>query len=126
MSRLHNPAIGKTRKIAGYILSVLPSLLIAFAGISKLAGLEEMVKNMENIGLGELTQFIGFLEIACLILYWIPKTSNIGFFLLCSYTGGIIVAELIGGGVPVPGIAVATLFYIGTMLRKPELSGLDL
>lgn len=126
MSRLHDPAIGKTRRIAGYILSILPTLLIIFSGVSKLTGAEEMVKNMENIGLGELTQFIGLLEIICVILYWIPKTSNIGFFLLCSYAGGIIVGELVGGNVPVPGIAVATLFYVGTMLRKPMLSGLGL
>lgn len=126
MSRLHDPAIGKTRKIAGYILSILPSLLLVFAGVSKLIGAEEVMKNMENAGLGELTLFIGVLEILCVVVYWIPKTSNIGFFLLCSYSGGIIVAELAGGAIPIPGIAIALLLYVGTMLRKPMLSGLGI
>jgi hypothetical protein len=100
--------------------------MIVGSGLAKIAGVEQMVQNMTKIQLGELTLFIGFLEIMCVILYWIPKTSNIGFFLLCSYAGGIIVGELVGGSVPVPGIGISILLYVGTMLRKPYLSGLGI
>lgn len=126
MSTLHNPKIRKARKITGYILSILPSLMITFSGVAKIAGVPEMIDNMRNIKLGEFTSFIGVLEIICVIVYWIPKTSNIGFFLLCSYTGGIIVGELVGGGMPIPGLMLSTMLYVGTMLRKPNLSGLGI
>ncbi|MFT5990930.1 MAG: hypothetical protein ACI9K9_002394 [Neolewinella sp.] len=52
-----------------------------------------------------------------------PKTCNIGFFLFCSYCGGIIVGELILGDVPLPGLATGAMVYIGTLLRKPSLLG---
>ena len=126
MSRLHEPEIGKTRRIAGYVLTIIPSLMIIGSGLAKVSGAEQMIENMGNIGLGEMTLFIGVLEILCVILYWIPKTSNIGFFLLCSYAGGIIVGELIGGNLPIPGISISVLFYVGTTLRKPYLSGLGI
>ena len=125
--RLHELEISKTRKITGYVLSILPSLMIVFSGMNKILGSEWMVQAMNTIpNIGEMTPFIGALEISCVILFWIPKTSNIGFFLLCSYTGGIIVAEIVASHTPMPGIVLAIFIYLGTMLRKPYLSGLRL
>ncbi len=127
MSTLHEPQIGKARKIVGYVLSILASLLILFSGLSKIAGTEEMVENMSKLpNFIDKLMLIGVLELVILALYWIPKTSNIGFFLLASYAGGIIVGEIVAGDMPIPGMMVATLFYIGTMLRKPALSGLGI
>lgn len=126
---LHESPISKTRKIIGYILSILPSMLIVFSGVNKIIGSQMMVDSMTQINLLNVMAFIGALEIFCVILYWIPKTSNIGFFLLCSYVGGIIAAEsIMGGGTTLPllGIIVAVLLYVGTMLRKPTLSGLGI
>lgn len=127
MSTLHEPQIGKARKIVGYVLSILASLLILFSGLSKIAGTEEMVENMSKLpNFIDKLMLIGVLELVILALYWIPKTSNIGFFLLASYAGGIIVGEIVAGDMPIPGMMVATLFYLGTMLRKPALSGLGI
>ena len=127
MSRLHELEISKVRKVSGYLMSIIPSLMIAMSGVMKLVGSEEMKSNMNAIpNFGELLVFVGVLELVCLIFYWIPKTSNLGFFLLCSYVGGIIVAEMVAGGPPVPGIPVAILLYVGTFLRKPSLLGLGI
>tara|TARA_B110001469_G_C9638331_1_gene320442 strand:- start:1926 stop:2309 length:384 start_codon:yes stop_codon:yes gene_type:complete len=127
MNTLHETQISKTRKIAGYTLSVIPSLMILMAGIMKVIGNAEMLENMSKItNWGDKMLLIGLIELSALTLYWIPKTSNIGFFLLASFGGGIIVAEVVGGNFPLPGIMVASLFYVGTMLRKPSLSGMNL
>jgi hypothetical protein len=127
MNTLHETQISKTRKIAGYTLSVIPSLIILMAGIMKVIGNAEMLENMSKItNWGDKMLLIGLIELSALTLYWIPKTSNIGFFLLASFGGGIIVAEVVGGDFPLPGIMVTTLFYVGTMLRKPFLSGMNL
>lgn len=129
MANLHDAEIGTGRKITGYILSVIPSLLLVFSGVMKLLAGDFMVQNMEHLKLLSLMQFIGVLEIACVILYWIPKTMNIGFFLLCSYAGGIIAAELIaseGAALPIPGLPLAIMLYVGTFLRKKALSGLNI
>jgi len=127
MSTLHETQIGKTRKIAGYALSILPSIMLLMSGIMKIAGAEEMVNNMSQIpNLVDHLLLIGVIELLAVALYWIPKTSNIGFFLLASYGGGIIITEMISGTAPMAGLIVTTLIYVGTMLRKPSLSGLDI
>lgn len=127
MNALHEPQISKTRKILGYILTILPSLMIAFSGSNKIIGSTWMVEAMSGIPhIGELTPFIGALEITCVLIFWIPRLNHIGFFLLCSYTGGIIVAEIVANHTPMPGILLATFLYLGMTLRKPSISGLNI
>lgn len=125
MSSLHETQIGKTRKIAGYVISILASLMILMAGFQKIIGSEEMINNMAGIpNFADKLVFIGVLELVLLLLYWVPKTSNLGFFLLCSFCGGAIVAEMVLGKAPMGGIMVAVFFYLGTVLRKPSLLGM--
>ena len=37
-----------------------------------------------------------------------------------------VLAIMLSGAIPFQGIIIATLLYAGTMLRKPELSGLGI
>ena len=76
---------------------------------------------LEQLGVAEHAVAIGLIEIFVVVLYWIPKTMNIGFFLFCSYAGGIVVGELIHGDVPLPGLVTGAMVYVGTLLRKPSL-----
>lgn len=122
MTQLHEPQISKTRKITGYILSLLPSGMLLMTGVMKIYETEEMKINMGKIpNIGDLVFYIGVIELLCLVLYWIPKTCNLGFFLLCSYSGGIIIAEIVSGQLPIMGIVISMMLYIGTFLRKPSL-----
>lgn len=102
--------------------------MILMAGITKILGTEEMVQNFANLPNWEDKMlFIGVLELIILILYWIPKTMNMGFFLMLGFMGGALLAEVVfKGGIPIPAIFVTTLFYVGTFLRKPYLSGLSI
>lgn len=126
MTKLFDPAISKTRKISGLVLSILPSIMLAFSGIMKIIGSEKMNENMAETNLVEFLPYIGAVEILCVIIFWTPKLSNLGFFLICSYCGGIITAEMTAGRGPWLGIIIATLFYVGTFLRKPQLTGLNI
>ena len=119
---LHEVQISKTQRIAGYLLSGLASLMIVGGGLAKVAGAAPVVENMSNIpGFEDQAMIIGILEIALVVLYWFSKTSNLGFFLLASFTGGIIVAETVTGQFPFTGILLSFLFYAGTLMRKPSL-----
>jgi hypothetical protein len=127
MIGLHETQISKAKKIAGYTISIMASFMIFMAGIMKIIGNEEIQIIMAKAtNFGDKLILIGILEIVILILYWIPRTMNIGFFLLASFGGGIIVAEIVTGEMPIAGILITTLFYVGTILRKPTLSGLDI
>ena len=121
---LHETQISKTRKIIGYTLSIIASLMLLMAGIAKIMKSEEMVKNFSHIpNFGDKVQLVGAIILVCLALYWIPKTSSVGFLLLCSFGGGVIVAEIVAGHIPIPGIMLSSMVYVGTILRKPSILG---
>ena len=121
---LHETQISKTRKIIGYTLSIIASLMLLMAGIAKIMKSEEMVKNFSQIpNFGDKVQLVGAIILVCLALYWIPKTSSVGFLLLCSFGGGVIVAEIVAGHMPIPGIVLSSMVYVGTILRKPSILG---
>lgn len=126
MALLHNPEISKTRRIVGYVISLMASSIIGFSAMVKLVGKELMAENMVKLHMEDITTFLGIAEVICLVIYWIPKTMNIGFFFLCTYLGGVIASELFLGFTPYTGIVVTIFLYVGTMLRKPELSGLSI
>jgi|AntRauTorckE5430_2_1112549.scaffolds.fasta_scaffold21101_1 hypothetical protein len=125
MSTFHERGIGKAQKSIGYLLSVLASIGVLVSGLLKFTQNTWAMEPLEKLELSEHAIVVGVVEVLCVLLYWIPKTSNIGFFLLCSYTGGIIVGELLMDEVPVPGMIIGVMVYLGTLLRKPSLSGLS-
>ena len=115
--------ISKTRRIIGWVLSALPLVALLGGSINKFSGNPELAANLPYISSLPL---LAVLSLTCVALYLIPKTSNIGFFLLCSYFGGAIVGELAMGEFPLVGIVLSVCLYVGTMLKKPELSGLGI
>jgi len=119
--------ISRWRYYLGWALSIVVSLGILSSGMAKLMKSKQLVEGLAKINLAEHVVTIGVIEIICVILYLLPKTANIGFFLLCSYMGGIIAAEwAMGHNPPTLGIIIAVFLYVGTMLRRPELSGLNI
>ncbi|WP_116126153.1 hypothetical protein [Lewinella sp. IMCC34183] len=123
MLPLHENGIGRTRRLLGYLLSLLPSLAVLGSGLTKFLPDDEIHVLLRNLGLDDYAVPIGVVEIAVVVLYWIPRTCNLGFFLFCSYVGAILVAELILGEVPLPALAIGAMIYAGTLLRKPSLLG---
>jgi len=128
MANFHEDHIGKAQKITGYVLSILFSINIFMAGILKVIGEASIVERMNNIpNWGNKLMFIGLLELVILTLYWIPKTQKLGFYLLCAFMGGVIVAEVAAGThegmppAPLVGIITAVMLYAGTILRKPSM-----
>ena len=83
------------------------------------------IRDRNKIGIYDNIPVLGILVLFLVALYLFPKTSNIGFFLICSYLGGVIVGEVACGESPILGIVLTALFYIGTMIRRPDISGVD-
>lgn len=122
MANYYETSISKTQRIVGFSLSTLFSVQILIAGVLKLVPGSPIVENMSTItNWGDKVVFVGLLELGLLVLYWLPKTMKLGFYLMCSFVGGIIVAEVVGGEPPVAGIVVAIFLYAGTIMRNPSL-----
>jgi len=114
----------KTRNIVGWILAGIPVLILTFSAFGKIMQDEELVENLNRLNIHNNIPVLGILLLFCIGLYLYPKTSNIGFFLLCSYLGGVIVGEVALGENPLLGIGLTALFYIGTIIRRPDISGI--
>lgn len=128
MAKYHDLGISKGQKIIGYALSVLFSIQIVVAGLLKVIHEPGIVERMGKIdNWDDELVFVGVLELVLLALYWIPKTQKLGFYLLCSFVGGIIVAEVVAGThegyppAPIAGIITAVTLYAGTIMRFPSM-----
>lgn len=90
-------------------------------GITKVVGVEGVAKGLTLLGVGPYVIPIGLIQLVISVLYLLPATRNIGFFLICSYLGGAIIAHLSHGqSITVPTVAL-TLFWITMFLTKPSL-----
>lgn len=122
MVKFHETDIPKWQKITGYVLSILFSFQILMAGIMKIISNPEMAENMANLGqMNDNILLVGIGEIVLIVLYWLPNTQKLGFYLMCSFVGGIIATEIIAGRPVFVGISTAALLYAGTILRFPSL-----
>jgi DoxX-like family len=87
--------VSKKALWAGIIIGALPTLMLLFSGVMKLAKSEDVMKEFlrqgypENVILG-----IGILELACTVIYIIPRVSVLGAILLTGYLGGAVATHV--------------------------------
>lgn len=79
-----------------------------------------MVENMAKAGMGHMTLLVGIIELACAIVFLIPKTRRIGFFLCVAYIGGIMTAQWIGQSFNL-GIIMQILLWAGMYFENRSL-----
>ena len=79
----------------GWLLSLLPSLMLLFSGIMKLLRPEDVVKGFEHRGYPDhLALALGIVEIGCTLIYLFPRTAVLGAILLTGYLGGAIATHV--------------------------------
>lgn len=110
----------KTTRILAIILMILPSLMLTMSAVMKLIGAQQVVEGLTKAGLGNYIVLFGVIELVAVALFLIPKTTNIGFFLLCSYLGGAMSIELAGGQPPMAAVFIA-IIWISVYLRNKAM-----
>jgi hypothetical protein len=106
----------KTRKIVSIAVAVIPSAMVAMSAFMKLSGNPQLVDGMTKIGFAPYIKLFGVIELVSLILFFYPKTSKIGFLLLCCYLGGAMATELGHGEAPMAALFIA-LFWVSVFIR---------
>ncbi|HQR36591.1 MAG TPA: DoxX family protein [Blastocatellia bacterium] len=110
---------------AGRILSALPVLLLLFSGLMKVTKRPEVIEGFAKFGYQErVIVGIGVLEIACTILYLIPRTSVLGAILVAGYMGGAAATHLRLGEPVILQVLLAVLAWGGLYLRDARLRAL--
>jgi hypothetical protein len=112
--------MSKTKNIISIILMILPSLMLVMSAVMKLSGAQAVVDGMSKAGLGNYITLIGAIELISVILFLYPKTTRLGFLLLCSYLGGAIVIELASGQFPTAAVILA-IIWISVYLRNKAM-----
>ncbi len=83
-----------TRRTA-YILSGIAIAFLLFDSIIHIMAIEPVIKSSGELGYPvDTIQSLGYIELLCVILYAIPKTSFTGAVLLTGYLGGAISTQL--------------------------------
>jgi hypothetical protein len=67
---------------------------------------------------------IGLVELACVALYLIPRTTVLGTLLVTGYLGGATLANIINRSDFLHALAVGLIVWVGTWLRVAEFRAL--
>jgi len=118
----------KTTIWAGRIISALAILFLAFDTIIKVLNLPPAVEATTQLGYpANLVVGIGLLELACLAVYLIPRTSVLGGIVLTGYLGGAIATQVRAGSplfsVVFP-VIIGVLIWGGLFLRDERVRAL--
>jgi hypothetical protein len=110
---------------AGYIMSALPVLMLLFSSVMKLMRPAPVVEGFAHLGYPESVALgLGIVELACVVVYLIPRTSVLGAILLTGYLGGATATHLrIGEPFFMP-IVLGVLVWGGLYLRDDRLRAL--
>jgi hypothetical protein len=107
---------------AGRIISALPALMLLFSGVMKLMKPAVVVEEFARLGYPErLIIGIGILEIACTVVYLIPRTSILGAILLTGYLGGATATHVRVGDPFFITVILGVVVWLGLYLRDERL-----
>ncbi len=121
--------VPRKRLWAGRIITALPVLFLLWDSVIKLMNLPPVVEGFARLGYPQgIAPAIGALELACVVLYVIPRTSILGAILLTGYLGGAVATHVRVGDplfshVLFP-VYVGLLISLGLFLRDGRLRAL--
>jgi uncharacterized membrane protein YphA (DoxX/SURF4 family) len=117
--------ISKKALWAGRIISAIPVLMLTFSAVLKFMRPPTVMQEFERLQLpARLVIALGILELACTIIYAIPRTAVLGAILLTGYLGGAILTHLRIGDPFFNPIIPGVLVWLGLYLRDPRLRAL--
>ena len=87
--------VSNKRLWAGRIMSALAVLFMLFDGVIHITKIAPVVEGFAQLGYSaSLAIPLGIIELVCVVLYLIPRTSVLGAVLLTGYLGGAVATNL--------------------------------
>jgi DoxX-like family len=105
---------------ASYIISAIPVLMLLTSAAAKFVKPAPVVQGFtQQFGFpASYISPIGILELACTVLYLIPRTSVLGAILLTGYLGGATVTHLRVGDPAFVGAVIVGIFVWGGLFFR--------
>lgn len=111
----------------GWVLSVVPALLLLFSGVLKIVKPPpmKMAEEFDRLGWNMTHAMpLGVVEILCVLFYLLPRTAVLGAILLTGYLGGATATHVRIGDQFVMPIVVGVVIWLGLYLRDDRLRAL--
>jgi hypothetical protein len=125
MNTISTGRISKRDIWAGRILAGMVTFILLGSSLAKISGASKMVEGLTHAGIPRSAILpIAALELACLALYLIPRTTMLGTLLLTGYFGGATLTHVIGGESLLPPLIAGLAIWAGAYFRVPELQNL--
>jgi len=107
----------------GRVISALPTLVLIFSGVMKLAKPPAVVQGFSKFGYPEhLLLPLGIVEIGFTVVYLIPRTSILGAILLTGYLGGATATHVrMSDPSFIMPVLAGVLVWLGLFLREQRL-----
>ena len=110
---------------SGRVISALAVLFMVFDGAIKVLQLAAATEGSDALGYSASQILgLGYLTLACVAIYLVPRTASLGALLLTGYLGGAI-ATHVSAGSPTFSIIfpviIAAMFWGGLVLRDARL-----
>ena len=123
---VHPGLPSKASTIVGWILGILPVIMLLWSGSMKVISAPQVVKGFADFGFSQKVIVpLGIIEIVCTIIYLIPQTAVLGAILLTGYFGGAICTHLRAGqAVLVFPFLFGVLLWLGLFLRDTRIRAL--
>jgi hypothetical protein len=117
--------VSKPALWTGRVLTTLPALTLIFSAAMKITGSADIAKGFEHVGI-PLSHAIGLgiLELACTLIYLIPRTSVLGAILLTGYLGGAIQTNVRIGDPVYIHLVLGVMIWGGLYLRDLRIRAL--
>ena len=122
---LNSSSISKGARIAGWIMSILPALLLLFSASFKFLQPTGFAESVVEMGYTPAQMFkLGFVELGCTLLYLFPRTAVIGAILLTAYMGGAVATHFRVDQIFIAQILVGVLIWGGLYMRDMRIRAL--
>ena len=123
---LNSSSISKGAKIGGWIMSVLPVLVLLMSASFKfIQPGPDFAEGLAKMGWTPEVMFkLGFVELACALIYIIPQTSILGAILLTAYMGGAVATHVRVGDPFYTQVLVGVFVWGGLWLRDTRIRAL--
>jgi hypothetical protein len=110
---------------AGWVVSALVVLALAFSGVMKLVQPTGLPEEFTRLGWPvSIASAIGIVELACAIVYAIPQTAALGAILVTGYLGGAVATHVRIEENFISPLIMGVLVWLGLYLRDGRLRAL--
>ena len=126
-SATQSPPASRMLFWAGWVVSILPALLLLWSAEMKLSGSKQVLEGFAKFDWDEgFAMGLGIIELCSVLIYLLPRTAVFGAILLTGYLGGAIATQVRltdYGSVTIP-VILGVLIWLGLVLHDSRLRAL--